>query len=237
MDATRLLQGASTKLCDKGETHVILSIDKVTKAIKIFGDEKSVDLMVDDGPLMQRIQDILQDVRRQNESSNYKMYTMSRFHLFADIGSAQWTGASKIRAQASQFLSLHGYGHKDSGKRFAEGDPPDGWPTPYVWTRYGGPSTATISMNTQILMGIMHHQKAPAPDSDQQQVGFHCFFCHCLTSISSITPKTELLQDEVGAQDDVEASVPPGRYFLFVRQNPRYMHVWSELVCGFDGSG
>ena len=40
-------------------THVILSIDKVNKAIqifgdekfKIFGDEKSVDLMVDDGPL------------------------------------------------------------------------------------------------------------------------------------------------------------------------------------------
>ena len=54
---------------------MILSIDKVTKAIKIFGDEKSVDLMVDDGPLMQRIQDILRDVRRQNESSKYKMYT------------------------------------------------------------------------------------------------------------------------------------------------------------------
>ena len=51
MDATRILQGASSKLCDKNETHVILSIDKVTKAIKIFGDEKSVDLMVDDGPL------------------------------------------------------------------------------------------------------------------------------------------------------------------------------------------
>ena len=175
MDATRLLQGASTKLCDKGETHVILSIDKVTKAIKIFWDEKSVDLMVDDGPLMQRIQDILQDVRRQNESSKYKMYTKSKFHLFADIGSAQWTGASKIRAQASQFLSLHGYGHKDSGKRFAEGDPPDGWPTPYVWARYGGPSTATIDMNTQIMIGIMHHQKAPEPESDQQQVVFHCF--------------------------------------------------------------
>ena len=45
MDATRILQGASSKLCDKNETHVILSIDKVTKAIKIFGDEKSVDLM------------------------------------------------------------------------------------------------------------------------------------------------------------------------------------------------
>ena len=98
MDATRILQGASSKLCDKNETHVILSIDKVTKAIKIFGDEKSVDLMVDDGPLMQRIQDILQEVRRQNESSKYKMYIKSRFHLFADIGSAQWTGASKIRA-------------------------------------------------------------------------------------------------------------------------------------------
>ena len=42
MDATRISQGASTKLCDKGETHVTFSIDKVTKAIKIFGDEKSV---------------------------------------------------------------------------------------------------------------------------------------------------------------------------------------------------
>lgn len=183
MDATRISQGASTKLCDKGETHVTFSIDKVTKAIKIFGDEKSVEFMVEDAALMQRVQDVLQKARRFNDSSEYKMYPKSRFHLFADIGSAQWAGASKIRAQASQFLSLHGFGHKDSGKRFGEGNPPDGWPTPFVWERYGGPSTATIDMNTQIMLGLMNHQKTlPAPVSDhQQQVHYFEFnLCHCL---------------------------------------------------------
>ena len=93
MDATGISQGASTKLCDKGETHVTFSIDKVTKAIKIFGDEKSVEFMVEDAALMQRVQDVLQKARRFNDSSEYKMYPKSRFHLFADIGSAQWAGA------------------------------------------------------------------------------------------------------------------------------------------------
>ena len=34
----------------------------------------------------------------------------------------------KIRAQTSQILSLHGFGHKDSGNQFGEGGPPEGWP-------------------------------------------------------------------------------------------------------------
>ena len=58
MDSTRTIQAASKKLCEKAETHVVLSIDKVTKAIKIFGDEKSVELIVDDGPLKKRVQEI-----------------------------------------------------------------------------------------------------------------------------------------------------------------------------------
>ena len=187
MDSTRIIQAASKKLCEKAETHVVLSIDKVTKAIKIFGDERAVELMGDDGPLMTKIQEILQKTRRLNESSEYKMYPKSRFHLFADIGSAQWTGCSRIRAQTSQILSLHGFGHKDSGNRFGEGDPPEGWPTPYAWERYGGPSTATIDMNTQILLGLAHYGKAPV--SDKQQVTFHCIefnLYHCTISISSI---------------------------------------------------
>ena len=101
------MQAASKKLCKKAETHVVFSIDKVTKAIKIFGDEKAVELIVDDGPVMQRIQEILQKTRRLMESSEFKMYPKSRFHLFADVGSAQWTGCSRIRAQTSQILSLH----------------------------------------------------------------------------------------------------------------------------------
>ena len=173
MDSTRVLQAASKKLCEKAETHIVFSIDKVTKSIKIIGDEKSVQLMGDDAPFMTRINEILQKARRQNESSEYKMDQKSRFHIFADIGSARWTGASRIRAQTSQILSLHGFGHKDSGSRLGEGDPPEGWPTPYVWARYRGPSTATISMNTQILLGIVHFGKAPVPD--QQQVTFHFF--------------------------------------------------------------
>ena len=56
MDSTRTIQAASKKVCEKAETHVVFAIDKVTKAIKIFGDEKSVELMVDDGPLMARVE-------------------------------------------------------------------------------------------------------------------------------------------------------------------------------------
>ena len=89
MDSTRTIQAASKKLCEKAETHVVMSIDKVTKAIKIFGDEKSVELIVDEGPLMKRVQESLQKARRLNESSEFKMYPKSRFHLFAEIGSAQ----------------------------------------------------------------------------------------------------------------------------------------------------
>ena len=136
MDSTRVLQTASKKLCEKAETHVVFAIDKVTKSIKIIGDEKSVQLVGDDASFMSRINEVLQKARRQNESSEYKMAQKSRFHIFADIGSAQWTGASKIRAQTSQILSLHGFGHKDSGNRFGEGDPPEGWPTPHAWERY-----------------------------------------------------------------------------------------------------
>ena len=202
MDSTRIIEAASKKLCEKAETHVVFAIDKVTKAIKIFGDEKAVELMVEDGPVMKKINDILQQTRRHNESSEFKMYSKSRFHLFADIGSAQWTGVSRIRAQTSQILSLHGFGHKDSGNRFGEGDPPEGWPTPYVWERYGGPSTATIAMNTQILLGLAHYGREPVSD---KQVTFHCIefnLYHCLISISSIWINPELLQDEVGDHED-----------------------------------
>ena len=81
---------------------------------------------VDDGPLMARVKKTLQKARRLNESSEFKMYPKSRFHLFAEIGSPQWTGCARIRAQTSQILSLHGFGHKDSVHRFGEGDPPVG---------------------------------------------------------------------------------------------------------------
>ena len=183
MDSTRSIQAASKKVCEKAETHVVFAIDKVTKAIKIFGDEKSVELIVDDGPLMARVKETLQKARRLNESSEYKMYPKSRFHLFAEIGSPQWTGCARIRAQTSQILSLHGFGHKDSVHRFGEGDPPVGWPTPYVWERYGGPSTATNDMNTQILLGIAHYGRAPVAVSDENEVTFHCIefnLYHCL---------------------------------------------------------
>ena len=73
MDSTRIIQAASKKLCEKAETHVVFFIDKVTKSIKIFGDEKAVELMVDDGPVMKRILEILQKTRRLNESSEYKV--------------------------------------------------------------------------------------------------------------------------------------------------------------------
>ena len=183
MDSTRVLQTVSKKLCEKAETHVVFAIDKVTKSIKIIGDEKSVQLVGDDASFMSRINEVLQKARRRNESSEYKMAQKSRFHIFADIGSAQWTGASKIRAQTSQILSLHGFGHKDSGNRFGEGDPPEGWPTPYAWERYRGPSTATTAMNTQILLGMVHYGRAPV----SEQVTFHFFefiLCQFLISIS-----------------------------------------------------
>ena len=54
MDSTRIIQAASKKLCEKAETHVVFSIDKVTKAIKIVADEKAVELMVDNGPVMKK---------------------------------------------------------------------------------------------------------------------------------------------------------------------------------------
>ena len=89
MDSTRVLQTASKKLCEKAETHVAFAIDKVTKSIKIIGDEKSVQLVGDDANFMKFVNDVLQKARRQNESSEYKMAQKSRFHIFADIWSAQ----------------------------------------------------------------------------------------------------------------------------------------------------
>ena len=87
MDSTRVLQTASKKLCEKAETHVVFAIDKVTKYIKIIGDEKSVQLVGDDASFMSRINEVLQKVRRQNESSEYKMAQKSRFHIFEDQSS------------------------------------------------------------------------------------------------------------------------------------------------------
>ena len=84
-----MLQTASKNLCEKAETHVVFAIDKVTKSIKIIGDEKSVQLVGDDASFMSRINEVLQKARRQNESSEYKMAQKSRFYIFADIGSAQ----------------------------------------------------------------------------------------------------------------------------------------------------
>ena len=55
MDSTRVLQTASKKLCEKAETHVVFAIDKVTKSIKIIGDEKSVQIVGDDASFMSRI--------------------------------------------------------------------------------------------------------------------------------------------------------------------------------------
>ena len=77
MDSTRTIQAASKKVCEKAETHVVFAIDKVTKAIKIFGDEKSVELMVDDGPLMARVKETLQKARRLNESSESQVKVSS----------------------------------------------------------------------------------------------------------------------------------------------------------------
>ena len=156
MDTLRILEKASASLALKNETHIIFTIDRVTQGIRVVGDENSVNFFTKNDPLFGQIKTSLTNIQRQQiqgHQGEEKLYSTTKLHLFAPLGSKNWKGVEKIRAQLSQLLSLSGYGHKEK-KRLGSGDPPLGWPYPYIWANFNGPSRATLLMNTQIIQGI-----------------------------------------------------------------------------------
>ena len=157
METQRVCERASASLAEENETHVIFAIDRKTQAIRVVGDEASVDYFTrQDKNLLAQVKAALTNVQRQQIQGfqgQGKLRSNTRLHLFAEPGSKEWKGVEKIRTQCSQLLSLGGFGHKEK-TLFGSGDPPVGWPYPYMWSNFTGPSRASLIMNTQIIQGI-----------------------------------------------------------------------------------
>ena len=151
METLRIIEKTSESLANKHETHIMFAVDKKTESIRIVGDEASVDFFSGNPNVMGHLKHSLLKIHRQ-QIGQEKLFSMTRLHLFAQPGSKQWKGVDKVRNQLSQLLSLEGYGHKEK-KPLGKGNPPKGWPYPYIWEKFSGPSRATFLMNTQIIQG------------------------------------------------------------------------------------
>ena len=113
MESLRILEKASHSLAGKNETHVMFAIDKVTQSIRVVGDESSMDDFTRTDHLFAQIKESLTNIQRQQVQGTRgegKLYSTTKLHLFAKIGSKDWRGVEKIRSQCSQLLSLSGYG-------------------------------------------------------------------------------------------------------------------------------
>ena len=157
METLRTCEQASKSLADRNETHIFFALDKKTHAVRVVGDEASVEFFTNQKTdLLDQVKKTLitiQSKQIEGHQGEGKLYTNTRLHLFAKPGSKNWRGVEKIRKQLSQLLSLSGYGHKEK-TTYGSGDPPTGWPYPYIWANFTGPSRASLLMNTQIIQGI-----------------------------------------------------------------------------------
>ena len=93
METLRVCERASTSLAEKNETHVIFAIDRKTQAIRVVGDEASVDYFTrQDKNLLAQVKAALTNVQRQQIQGfqgQGKLHSNTRLHLFAEPGSKE----------------------------------------------------------------------------------------------------------------------------------------------------
>ena len=151
MDTYRKTEAMSEFLSEKGETHVVFCIDRRTKGLKVVGDEQSVEEFFNNGALMAQITQCLQAVAKYQAGE--KLKSTCKISLNPKTRAGPFHNAESARTTCSQVLSVAGFGLGD--KKIGSSDPPEGWPYPYIWADFKGPSRVSFLVNCNIIRGLM----------------------------------------------------------------------------------
>ena len=104
------------------------------------------------------------------------------------IRSKMFTAAQASR-YLQQILTVRGIGGRYGGKKYGEGEQPEGWPSPkaqdqdprLVWAKFEGPAKSTFEVNTKIIRSFLEHfgyepdthfEDPDEPDEPQQAEEF-----------------------------------------------------------------